>query len=85
VVLDYYKYLYRNHVYMKRAYVDIVIISSRKMSKDGNIDYQFWFDKSIEERLAASAAMIEVSFNTTNFIGQKVDRNIYSSFKRKYQ
>jgi predicted RNA polymerase sigma factor len=67
---------------MKRAFVDTDYIASRKMSKDGNIDFQFWFDKSIEERLAAAASMIEVSFNTTNFTGQKVDRNIFSSFKR---
>lgn len=68
---------------MKRTFVDTGVISSRKMSKDGNIDYQFWFDKSIEERLAAAVAMIEVSFNTTNFTAQKVDRNIFSSYKRK--
>jgi hypothetical protein len=70
---------------MKRTFVDTDVISSRNMSKDGNIDYQFWFDKSIEERLVAAVAMIEVSFNTTNFIAQKVDRNIFSSYKRKYQ
>jgi predicted RNA polymerase sigma factor len=68
---------------MKRTFVDTDVISSRKMSKDGNIDYQFWFDKSIEERLAAAVAMIEVSFNTTNFTTQKVDRNVFTSFKRK--
>lgn len=68
---------------MKRTFVDTDVISSRKMSRDGNIDYQFWFDKSIEERLAAAVAMIEVAFDTTNFIAQKVDRNIFSSFKRK--
>lgn len=68
---------------MKRTFVDTGVISSRKMSEDGNIDYQFWFDKSIEERLAAAVAMIEVSFNTTNFTTQKVDRTIFSSYKRK--
>ena len=41
------------------------------MSK--NIDYQFWFDKTIEERLAASIAMIKLSFNTKDFVKQKVD------------
>lgn len=68
---------------MKRTFVDTDEISSRKMSKDGNIDYQFWFDKPIEERLAAAVSMIEVSFNTKNFTSQKVDRNIFSSYKRK--
>jgi len=67
---------------MKRTFVDTDIIASRKMSKDGNIDFQFWFDKTIEERLAAAVSMIEVSFKTINFTGQKVDRNIFCSSKR---
>jgi hypothetical protein len=67
---------------MKRAYVDIETYSSRNMTKDKNIDYQYWFDKSIEEKLSASISMIEVSFNTKNFVKQKVDRNIFSSYKR---
>jgi hypothetical protein len=67
---------------MKRAFVDIDTYSSRNMTKDKNIDYQYWFDKSIEEKLTASISMIEVSFNTRNFVKQKVDRNILSSYKR---
>ena len=67
---------------MKRAFVDIDTYSSRNMTKDKNIDYQYWFDKSIEEKLTASISMIEVSFNTKNFVKQKVDRNILSSYKR---
>ncbi len=67
---------------MKRAFVDIETYSSRNMTKDKNIDYQYWFDKSIEEKLSASISMIEVSFNTKNFVKQKVDRNILSSYKR---
>jgi hypothetical protein len=67
---------------MKRAFVDIETYSSRNMNKDKNIDYQYWFDKSIEEKLSASISMIEVSFNTKNFVKQKVDRNILSSYKR---
>ena len=67
---------------MKRAFVDIETYSSRNMTKDKNIDYQYWFDKSIEEKLTASISMIEVSFNTKNFVKQKVDRNILSSYKR---
>ena len=45
---------------MKRAFVDLNTFSSRNMSRDGNIDYQFWFDKTIEEKLAAAVVMIEV-------------------------
>jgi len=66
---------------MKRAFVDVEIYTSRNMSKDNNIDYQFWFDKTIEERLAASIVMNETSFNTKDFVKQKVDRQIISSYK----
>jgi hypothetical protein len=68
---------------VKRAFVDINTFSSRNMSKDGNIDYQFWFDKTIEEKLAAAVVMIEVSFNSKNFTKQKVDRTLISSHKRE--
>jgi hypothetical protein len=54
------------------------------MSKDKNIDYQFWFNKTIEERLTASIAMIELSFNTKDFVKQKVDRQIFSSYKKNH-
>ena len=55
---------------MKRAFVDVEIYTSRNMSKDNNIDYQFWFDKTIEERLAASIVMIETSFKSKEqFLG----------------
>ena len=66
---------------MKRAFVDVKIYTSRKKCKDNNIDYRFWFDKTIEERLAASIVMIENSFNTKDFVKQKVDRQIISSYK----
>ena len=67
---------------MKRAFVDVEIYTSRNMSKDNNIDYQFWFDKTIQEKLAASVTMIELSFNTKDFVKNKVDRNQLSSYKR---
>lgn len=67
---------------MKRAFVDVETYASRNMSKDKNIDYQFWFDKTIEEKLAASVAMIEASYNVKDFLQQKVDRQIISSYKR---
>lgn len=67
---------------MKRAFVDVHIYVSRNMSKDKNIDYQFWFDKTIQEKLAASVTMIELSFNTKDFVKNKVDRNQLSSYKR---
>jgi hypothetical protein len=67
---------------MKRAFVDVHIYESGNMSKDKNIDYQFWFDKTIQEKLAASVTMIELSFNTKDFVKNKVDRNQLSSYKR---
>ena len=67
---------------MKRAFVDVDTFTSRNMSKDGNIDYQFWLDKTLEEKLAASVVMIEASFNTKEFVKQKVDRQIITSYKR---
>jgi hypothetical protein len=67
---------------MKRAFVDVDTYASRNMSKDKNIDYQFWFDKTIQEKLAASVAMIELSFNTKDFVKNKVDRKQLSSYKR---
>ncbi|MEY4097244.1 MAG: hypothetical protein RL170_88 [Bacteroidota bacterium] len=67
---------------MKRVFVDVNTYASRNMSKDKNIDSQFWLDKTIEERLAASIALIELSFNTKDFVKQKVDRQIFSSYKK---
>ena len=67
---------------MKRAFVDVDTFTSRNMSKDGYIDYQFWLDNTLEEKLAASVVMIETSFNTKEFVKQKVDRQIITSYKR---
>ena len=36
---------------MKRAFVDIETYSSRNMNKDRNIDYQYWLDKSIKQKV----------------------------------
>jgi hypothetical protein len=69
---------------MKRAFVDVETYTSRNMSKDKNIDYQFWFDKTIQEKLAASVTMIELSFNTKDFVKNKVDRKQLSSYKRAF-
>lgn len=69
---------------MKRDYVDVNIYTSRNMSKDKNIDYQFWFNKTIQEKLAASVTMIELSFGIKDFVKNKVDRNQLSSYKRAF-
>jgi hypothetical protein len=54
------------------------------MAKDGNIDYKFWLNKTLEEKLAAAIPMIEASYNTKNFVKQKVDRKQLSSYKRAF-
>ncbi len=46
---------------MKGDFVDVHLYASRNMSKEKNIDYQFWIDKTIQEKLAASVTMIELS------------------------
>ncbi len=66
---------------MKRQYVDTTIFSSRNMVEDGNVDYQYWFNKSIKERLMAAATMISVAFQEPGFLEKKVDRTIFSSRK----
>ncbi len=67
---------------MARKFEDILAIASRNQARDGNIEHQFWFDKSIDEKLNTAIAMIEVAYNTSDFVHQKVDRNIFSVFKR---
>lgn len=52
------------------------------MSKDGNIDFGYWFDKTIEEKLTAAARMIEVAFQEPNFLTKKVDRQFFSARKQ---
>lgn len=63
--------------------VDKTIIKASKLEKQGNADFQYWFDKSIEERLAAAMIMIAVSFREPEFMKKKVERTIFSSRKQK--
>lgn len=67
---------------MKRRFVDTTIYESRNMEKDGNIDYQYWFDKTLEERLNAAALMTSVAFGEPDFLLKKVDRTLYKSRKQ---
>ena len=66
---------------MNRKYVDMTFFESRNMVEDGNADYKFWFDKSIEERLRASCIMTSVAFREPNFLVKKVDRTQLSNRK----
>jgi hypothetical protein len=67
---------------MKRAFVNVDVFGSSNMTENGNIDFRYWFNKTLEEKLAASVTMIEASFNTKEFVKQKVDRKVLSSYKR---
>ena len=58
-------------------------VQARKMSKDGNVDFRYWFDKSITERLAAAAQMIAVAYREPLFLTRKIDRSKYSARKHK--
>lgn len=59
---------------MKRKFVDINHYESRNMSKDGNIDFRFWVDKTNEEKLSGAERMIEVVYQDPLFIKTKVDK-----------
>ncbi len=65
-----------------RKFIDLTVFLSRNMGKDGNIDYRYWFDKSNELKLSAAARMIELSFRDPQFLQKKVDRTLFTSFKR---
>ncbi|MDB5210711.1 MAG: hypothetical protein JWQ30_1538 [Sediminibacterium sp.] len=67
---------------MSRKFVDITIYEARNMEKNGNIDFGYWHDKTIEEKLRAAAQMIAVAFNEPLFVTKKIDRNIYSVRKQ---
>lgn len=68
---------------MQRKFVDTTHFESRNMSKDGNIDFGYWFDKTHEQKLAAAARMIEVAFQEPMFLTKKVDRQIFSARKQQ--
>jgi hypothetical protein len=64
------------NIKMTRKFVDLEYFRAGKMERDGNIDFRYWHDKTINERLEASARMIEVAFREPDFLIKKVDRTI---------
>jgi len=68
---------------MPRKFIDLSVYEARNMSKDGNIDVGYWFNKTSDERLTAAARMIEVAFEEPLFIQKKCDRTIFSA--RRHQ
>ncbi len=67
---------------MPRKYLDTTAFQARNMEKDGNIDFKYWHDKTIEEKLRAAAQMIAVAFNEPLFTTKKMDKTIYSARKQ---
>jgi predicted RNA polymerase sigma factor len=67
---------------MRRKFVDTTVFETRNMERDGNIDFTYWHDKSIDEKLSAAAQMIAVAFNEPYFTTKKIDRTIYTARKR---
>lgn len=64
-----------------RKFIDVNVYESGNMLKDGNVDFRYWFEKSISERLKGAAVMNAVAFGVPDFIQGKVDRTVYSSKK----
>ena len=68
---------------MRRKYLDTTVFEARNMVEDGNIDYKYWHDKTIEEKLYAAMQMIAVAFQEPHFTSKKLNRNIFSARKQK--
>ena len=66
----------------KRRFVDTTVFQSRNLAKDGNIDYKYWHNKTMAERLQAAAVMIAVAYNEPDFLTKKVDRTVFSARKQ---
>lgn len=58
------------------------IFKAYKMEKEGNIDYQYWHNRTPQERMAAAAVMTAVAFRVPHFLKGKVDRSIFNSRKQ---
>ncbi|MCZ2222425.1 MAG: hypothetical protein LC122_02180 [Chitinophagales bacterium] len=68
---------------MKRKFLDITFFEARNMLKDGNIDNNYWHNKTIEEKMNAAAIVTATAFGEPDFLKEKVDRTICTSRKHK--
>ncbi len=68
---------------MEMPRMDKTVFRAYSMAKDGNIDYEYWFDKSNEEKLQAAAITIAAAFGEPDFLNKKIDRTVYSARKHK--
>ncbi|HNE92608.1 MAG TPA: hypothetical protein PKI98_09280 [Chitinophagaceae bacterium] len=68
---------------MKNSFLDRTVFEARNMTKDGNIDNNYWHDKSIEEKMQAAAIVTAAAFGEPDFLKKKVERTIFTSRKHK--
>ncbi|MBX7263847.1 MAG: hypothetical protein K1X46_07335, partial [Chitinophagaceae bacterium] len=65
------------------SFLDRTVFEARNMTKDGNIDNNYWHDKSIEEKMQAAAIVTAAAFGEPDFLKKKVERTIFTSRKHK--
>ena len=68
---------------MRKVFLDRTFFEARNMEKDGNIDNNYWHNKTVEEKLQAAAIVTAAAFGEPDFLKKKVDRTIYTSRKHK--
>lgn len=68
---------------MKKMFLDRTVFEARNMEKDGNIDNNYWHDKTVEEKMEAAAIVTAAAFGEPDFLKKKVDRTIFTSRKHK--
>ena len=69
---------------MEISRMDKTVFRAYNMVKDGNIDYQYWFNKTHNEKLQAAAVTIAVAFGEPEFLTKKIDRTVFSARKHKW-
>ena len=68
---------------MRKVFLDRTVFLVSNMEKDGNIDNNYWHNKTVEEKLQAAAIVTAAAFGEPDFLKKKVDRTIYTSRKHK--
>ncbi|MBL0337132.1 MAG: hypothetical protein IPP73_17920 [Chitinophagaceae bacterium] len=70
---------------MSYSKMDRSVFKASRLEDSGNADYQYWFDKSIAERLAAAAVMIAVSFREPDFLSKRLTVKFFLPVNRIIQ
>ena len=61
----------------------VTVFEARSMERDGNIDHNYWHDKTIEERLQAAVIVTAAAFGEPDFLKKKVDRTFFTARKHR--